>query len=162
MQKRVPASPIRRQRFVLSCVVAPKPFHRDHEWLGIFFNNWESIGGIHGGQRQAVKRHRDRRRQSGRQASRNSLIGPDYASTDLRLTRRLRLGDRVKVELMAESFNLLNRDNKRVQITQEATRPSSSKPLTPLESIFFRLNTACPLASYALPTPMLPGRYSWP
>lgn len=28
-------------------------------------------------------------------------------------------GDRVKLELMAESFNLLNRDNKRVQITQD-------------------------------------------
>jgi hypothetical protein len=31
-----------RQRFVLSCVVAPKPFHRDHEWLGLFFNNWKA------------------------------------------------------------------------------------------------------------------------
>ena len=33
-----------RQRFVLSCVVAPKPFHRDHEWLGLFFNNWKASG----------------------------------------------------------------------------------------------------------------------
>ena len=32
-------------------------------------------------------------------------IGPDYASTDLRLTRRLYAGDRVKLELMGESFN---------------------------------------------------------
>jgi hypothetical protein len=31
-----------RQRLVLSCVVAPKLFHRDHEWLGIFFNNWKA------------------------------------------------------------------------------------------------------------------------
>jgi hypothetical protein len=29
------------------------------------------------------------------------------------------VGDRVKLELMGESFNLLNRDNKRVQITQD-------------------------------------------
>jgi hypothetical protein len=51
--------------------------------------------------------------------SRDSLIGPDYATTDLRLTRRLYAGDRAKLELMVESFNLLNRDNKRVQITQD-------------------------------------------
>ena len=50
---------------------------------------------------------------------RDSLLGPDYATTDLRLTRRIYAGDRVKLELMAESFNLLNRDNKRVQITQD-------------------------------------------
>jgi hypothetical protein len=29
---------------VLSCVVAPKLFHRNHEWLGIFFNNWKASG----------------------------------------------------------------------------------------------------------------------
>ena len=38
-----------RQRFVLSCVVAPKPFHRDHEWLGLFFNNWKASGVVTGG-----------------------------------------------------------------------------------------------------------------
>jgi hypothetical protein len=51
--------------------------------------------------------------------ARDSLLGPDYATTDLRLTRRIYAGDRVELELMAESFNLLNRDNKRVQITQD-------------------------------------------
>jgi hypothetical protein len=33
------------------------------------------------------------------------------------LTGRIYAGDRVKLKLKAESFNLLNRDNKRVQIT---------------------------------------------
>ena len=51
--------------------------------------------------------------------ARDSLLGPDYATTDLRLTRRIYAGDRVKLQLMAEWFNLLNRDNKRVQITQD-------------------------------------------
>jgi hypothetical protein len=37
----------------------------------------------------------------------DSLPGPDYATTDLRVTRRLFAGDRMKVELLAESFNLL-------------------------------------------------------
>jgi hypothetical protein len=51
--------------------------------------------------------------------SRNSLVEPDYAATDMRLTRRLQIGDRMKLELAIESFNLLNRDNQRVQITQD-------------------------------------------
>ena len=42
---------------------------------------------------------------------RNSLLSPNYASTDMRLTRRIYAGDRVKLELLAESFNLLNRVN---------------------------------------------------
>jgi hypothetical protein len=58
--------------------------------------------------------------------SRDSLLGPDYATTDLRLTRRLFAGDRMKVELMAESFNL-NRDNKRVQITQDGFISNSAQ-----------------------------------
>ena len=71
----------------------------------------------------------------------------------------------MKVELMAESFHLLNRDNKRVQITQDgfiSTRPSLCKRLTLLESIFFQLKTACPLGSCTLLTHTLPGRYNWP
>ena len=50
---------------------------------------------------------------------RNSLLSPDYASADMRLTRRIYAGDRVKLELLAESFNLLNRDNRRVNSTDD-------------------------------------------
>ena len=49
---------------------------------------------------------------------RDSFIGPDYATTDARLTRRLYVRERVKLDLVVESFNLLNRDNKRVLITE--------------------------------------------
>jgi hypothetical protein len=52
-------------------------------------------------------------------AGRNSFLGPDYATTDARLTRRLFVRDRVKLDLVAESFNLLNRDNKRVLVTED-------------------------------------------
>jgi len=45
--------------------------------------------------------------------ARNSFIGPDYASMDLRLTRKLDLGGRYHLELIAESYNIFNRDNKR-------------------------------------------------
>ena len=64
---------------------------------------------------------------------------------------------------MAESFNLLNRDNQRVQITQDgfsATQPSLFRPIKPLESISSRLNTASHPAFCKPPTPMLRGRFN--
>ena len=49
--------------------------------------------------------------------SRNAFTGPDYATADLRLTRNIRFRERYKLNLVAESFNLFNRDNQRVTIT---------------------------------------------
>ena len=124
-----------RQRFVLSCVVAPRPFHRDHEWLGLFFNNWKASGVVTVGSGRPVSAtvtgdgNQDGNNTNDRLPglSRDSLLGPDYATTDLRLTRRIYAGDRVKLELMAESFNLLNRDNQRVQITQDGFVSNSAQ-----------------------------------
>ena len=59
--------------------------------------------------------------------SRNSLVGPDYAPTDIKPTRRLHIGDCLKLELVAESFNLLNRDNQRVLITQDGFQTNSAQ-----------------------------------
>jgi hypothetical protein len=42
---------------------------------------------------------------------RNTGRGFDYASLDLRLARRLRLGEHLNVEALAEGFNVLNRAN---------------------------------------------------
>ncbi|HZB43671.1 MAG TPA: hypothetical protein VE360_00435, partial [Pyrinomonadaceae bacterium] len=42
---------------------------------------------------------------------RNTARGFDSASLDLRLSRRLRLGERVALEVLAEGFNVLNRAN---------------------------------------------------
>jgi hypothetical protein len=50
---------------------------------------------------------------------RNAFLGPDYATADLRLTRRLYLRPRYKLELVAEVFNALNRNNKRVTISDD-------------------------------------------
>jgi hypothetical protein len=55
---------------------------------------------------------------------RNVFLGPDYATTDLRLTRRLYVRPRLKLELMAEVFNALNRDNRRVQMTVRWDSPA--------------------------------------
>lgn len=44
-------------------------------------------------------------------AGRNSLIGPDYSSFDVSLSRRFTLHDRTTVTFEAQSFNLLNHPN---------------------------------------------------
>jgi hypothetical protein len=84
-----------RQRFAVSWVLAPKPFHRDQEWLSRLFNDWK-VSGVITVARTTAKRDGDGRRQSGRQQQHRS-VGPDYATTDLRLTRKLHIGERLKV-----------------------------------------------------------------
>jgi hypothetical protein len=42
---------------------------------------------------------------------RNTGRGFDFASLDLRLSRRIDLSERVKLQILAEAFNLLNRAN---------------------------------------------------
>jgi hypothetical protein len=52
-------------------------------------------------------------------ARRNSLVGPDYSSTDMRIARRLFARNGWKLEFTAESFNLFNRLNSRFQLTSD-------------------------------------------
>jgi hypothetical protein len=44
----------------------------------------------------------------------------------LRLTRQIRFGERFKLNLVAESFNLFNRDNQRVAITSNGLVANAS------------------------------------
>ena len=44
-------------------------------------------------------------------AGRNTGVGPDYFTWDMRLQREFKLGERATLALMAESFNLVNRTN---------------------------------------------------
>ena len=55
---------------------------------------------------------------------RNTGRGFDFASLDLRLSRRLRLTERVGLELMAEAFNVTNRANFAVPNNTFGTRPT--------------------------------------
>jgi hypothetical protein len=57
---------------------------------------------------------------------RNAFTGPDYATTDLRVTRTMRFRERYKLNLMAESFNLFNRDNQRMAITSNGMLATAS------------------------------------
>jgi hypothetical protein len=42
---------------------------------------------------------------------RNSVVGPGFTNVDLSIVRAVRLGSRVRLDLRAEAFNLLNRRN---------------------------------------------------
>lgn len=44
-------------------------------------------------------------------AGRNTGLGPDYQSFDMRLSRRIKMGERSELQIMAEGFNLFNRVN---------------------------------------------------
>jgi hypothetical protein len=44
-------------------------------------------------------------------AGRNILTGPDYRSLDVALVKSIQLGERVRLQLRAEAFNVLNRAN---------------------------------------------------
>lgn len=125
--ERGPSVTDQRHRFSLSWIAEPKPFHRGHEFLGKMFNDWKvsgvmTIGSgrpvdarIFGDPNQDGNDSNDRLPGAGR----NAFLGPDYATTDLRLSRRLYIGDRVKLDLVAESFNLFNRDNQRVMVSDD-------------------------------------------
>jgi len=45
---------------------------------------------------------------------RNLLTGPNYFTVDMRAARKLHVTERWRLEAMAECFNLMNRNNKRI------------------------------------------------
>ncbi|HUK23608.1 MAG TPA: TonB-dependent receptor [Terriglobales bacterium] len=116
-----------RHRFVFSWIASPRPFASDQPMLSTLFNNWKVSGIITlGSGRPVDARVIGDANQDGNSSNdrlpgvgRNSLVGPDYATTNMRLARTLHLGDRVKLDVMIESFNLFNRLNARVQTTAD-------------------------------------------
>jgi hypothetical protein len=123
--ERGPSVTDQRQRLVAAISAEPHPFHRGQEFLGHIFNDWKISSVVNYGSGRpfsatvAGDPNQDGNDLNDRLPgySRNAFTGPDYATTDLRLTKTVRFGERYKVNLIAESFNLLNRDNQRVTIT---------------------------------------------
>lgn len=125
--ERGPSVTDQRQRFVAAFSVEPRPFHREHPFLGHLFNDWKISSIVTAGSGRPVNAtvdgdpnqdgNYDNDRLPG--YSRNAFTGPDYASTDLRLVRKIRVGHGYRLEFTADSFNLFNRDNQRVEITSD-------------------------------------------
>lgn len=57
---------------------------------------------------------------------RNAFTGPDYMTDDLRIARTFRVTKAMRLQLIAESFNLLNRDNQRLDINDAGFSTSAA------------------------------------
>lgn len=127
VSERGPSVTDQRHRLAFSWIGEPQPFGRDHSLLGKFFNDWKLSGVVTIGSGRPVDAkvfgdpNQDGNSSNDRLPGygRNAFLGPDYATTDLRLTRRLYVTPRYKLEIVAEAFNALNRDNQRVVITDD-------------------------------------------
>jgi hypothetical protein len=125
--ERGPSVTDQRQRFVGAFSVEPHPFHREHPLLGKMFNEWKISSIVTAGSGRPVNAtvsgdpnqdgNYDNDRLPG--YSRNAFTGPDYASTDLRLVRKIRIRQSDRLEFTVDSFNLFNHDNQRVEITSD-------------------------------------------
>jgi len=153
--ERGPSVTDQRHRFVAALSAEPRPFHREHEVLGLFFNDWKISSVVNYGSGRPVNAtvsgdpNQDGNDLNDRLPgyTRNAFTGPDYATADLRLVRRIRLTERYKLNLQAESFNLFNRDNQRVAIT--------SNGMIATASAFNQMSVNAGVAPY-------PGYYSLP
>ncbi len=133
--ERGPSVTDQRHRVAFSWIADPRPFDRAHPWLGKFFNDWKLAGVItYGSGRPVDARVTGDANQDGNSFNdrlpafrRNSFVGPNYATTDLRVTRRLYVRDKIKLDFIIESFNLLNRDNQRVQVTDDGFQSTASQ-----------------------------------
>jgi len=132
--ERGPSVTDQRDRLVAAFSTEPHPFHRGHELLGHIFNDFKISTVVnYGSGRPFSATVTGDPNQDGNDLNdrlpgytRNAFTGPDYFTADLRLTRTVRLHERYKLNFVAESFNLLNRDNQRVSITSNGLVSSAS------------------------------------
>ena len=123
--ERGPSVTDQRQRFVLAWIAEPKLVPHWGGLLEKLVDDWKLAGVVTIGSGRPVSvmvsgdPNQDGNGENDRLPGigRNSLVGPDYATTDLRMTRTLFSHKRIKLNFIAESFNLLNRDNQQVTVT---------------------------------------------
>ncbi len=123
--ERGPSVTDQRHRLTAAFSAEPRPFHRGHELLGHVFNDWKISSIVSAGSGRPVNAtvsgdpNQDGNDLNDRLPgySRNGFTGPNYATTDLRLTRKIHVSQSYRLDFSADSFNLFNRDNQRVTIT---------------------------------------------
>jgi hypothetical protein len=116
-----------RHRLVAAFTAEPRPFHYDHPTLRWMFNDWRFSGVATVGSGRPLNArivgdaNADGNTYNDRLPGfrRNAFTGPDYTSTNLRVARRFTLRERWKLEFLAETFNLFNRTNRRVDISDD-------------------------------------------
>jgi hypothetical protein len=109
-----------RHRLTVALTEEPRLFNSGQRTLAAIFNHWRISGlmtygtgrptnaEVSGDPNQDGNLSNDRLAGYGR----NAFTGPDYATMDLRLGKRVKFGGHIRLDLNAESFNLFNRDNK--------------------------------------------------
>ena len=124
-----------RNRFVFSWIYELPSFNDGTGWTGILTRGWKTSGVVTYGSGRPVNAtvigdaNQDSNGNNDRipGARRNSFVGPDYATTDMRISRRLFAKHGWKLDLTAESFNLFNHLNKRFQITDDGLMSNAAQ-----------------------------------
>ena len=113
-----------RNRLLAATVVKPGPFQFNNTLLNCMANHWtlSNVMTLGSGRplnaTMAGDANQDGNTYNDRLPGykRNAFIGPAYFTTDMRITRSVQMSARLRLELLAESFNLTNRTNLRVNI----------------------------------------------
>lgn len=123
-----------RQRWVTAWTWEPKTLGRDQSVLNAVLNHWKFAGLMTYGSGRPVNArivgdaNRDGNTSNDRLPgySRNAFLGPNYMTSDLRVSRTFRFSKRFKLELLAEAFNAFNRDNKRIDSSDDGFADSAA------------------------------------
>jgi len=124
-----------RNRFVLSWIYEPHALDGGRGWLGKISKGWKNSGVVTAGSGRPINAevagdaNQDGNSNNDRipGVRRNSFVGPNYASADMRIARRLFARNGYKLEFTAESFNLFNRVNRRFQITDDGLMSNAAR-----------------------------------
>jgi hypothetical protein len=140
--ERGPSDTDQRQRLTIAAIEEPNPFAAG-QVLATMFDHWK-ISGImtYGSGRPATATVSGDPNQDGNTSNdrlpgygRNSFTGPDYASMDLKVGRMMNPGKRLHLELSGDSFNLFNRNNERLLITDNGFQSSAGQFIKYTQSV---------------------------
>ncbi|MBI2683086.1 MAG: TonB-dependent receptor [Acidobacteriales bacterium] len=123
-----------RHRMVFAMTADPMPFGRDRKALARIFNDWKIATIVSAGSGRPLSArltgdaNRDGNFNNDRLAGarRNRFTGPDYFSTEARLTRKFVITPQWRLEASLEAFNLFNRNNKRVDLSDNGFASSAA------------------------------------
>ncbi len=124
--ERGPSVTDQRNRFVGAWVLEPR-FHLPQSTLNALVNNWTFSNVLTMGSGRPLNAtmagdpNGDGNIYNDRLPGyrRNAFVGPDYFTTDMRITRKVKCGERATLNFIAESFNMFNRLNPIVQISDD-------------------------------------------
>lgn len=133
--ERGPSVTDQRHRLSISWITEPRPFAAGQGLLATMFDHWRLSGVMtYGSGRPAQARvygdpNQDSNTSNDRLPGfgRNAFLGPDYATMNMRISRKINFGSHYRLELTGESFNLFNRDNKRYGVSDNGFWNSSGQ-----------------------------------